>query len=182
MATAVQVKKLVAGGQVNFVNGGWVQHDEAAAHFVAMIDQTTRGHLFLKQTFNVTPTVGWQIDPFGHSSTQVCIPLPALALPFHMHSKHSYQRWQTQRRCWSGVGLLHFIPLTMPLRTVCILQNMLRCTVCMLHLAMIVRWRFSSGAKDIGYIFFNFRCVRRSTASGLQHQMQQYLMCSQAGL
>ncbi len=38
------VKKLVADGQLEFVNGGFVQHDEAAAHFVAMIDQTTRGH------------------------------------------------------------------------------------------------------------------------------------------
>ena len=104
--------------QLEFVNGGYVQHDEATAHFVAMIDQTTRGHTcaparlrsscsstcmrmlrcllhgaascpaavssaasfqppapppgrrFLRQTFGVTPRVGWQIDPFGHSATQ----------------------------------------------------------------------------------------------------------------
>jgi hypothetical protein len=36
------------------------QHDEAAAHYVAMIDQTTRGHQFLQDVFNYTPTVGWQ--------------------------------------------------------------------------------------------------------------------------
>jgi alpha-mannosidase len=47
-----------------------VQHDEAAAHFVAMVDQTTRGHRFLKKELNHTASVGWQIDPFGHSSTQ----------------------------------------------------------------------------------------------------------------
>lgn len=47
-----------------------VQHDEASAHYVAMIDQTTRGHDFLRKTFGKRPTVGWQIDPFGHSSTQ----------------------------------------------------------------------------------------------------------------
>jgi hypothetical protein len=38
------VRRLVAAGQLDFVNGGWVQHDEAAAHYAAMIDQTTRGH------------------------------------------------------------------------------------------------------------------------------------------
>ncbi|KAK9090007.1 hypothetical protein Sjap_023184 [Stephania japonica] len=35
-----------------------------------MIDQTTLGHLFLKQEFDQAPRVGWQIDPFGHSAVQ----------------------------------------------------------------------------------------------------------------
>lgn len=39
-----KVSMLVAEGRLSFMNGGWVQHDEAAAHYVAMIDQTTRGH------------------------------------------------------------------------------------------------------------------------------------------
>ncbi len=38
------MSRLVAEGQLDFVNGGYVQHDEATAHYVAMIDQTTRGH------------------------------------------------------------------------------------------------------------------------------------------
>lgn len=38
------VRQLVTEGRLEFVNGGYVQHDEAAAHYVAMIDQTTRGH------------------------------------------------------------------------------------------------------------------------------------------
>ena len=70
---ATQVKALVREGRLSFVNGGWVQHDEAAAHYVAMVDQTTRGHAFLRATFNYLPTVGWQIDPFGHSATQVLL-------------------------------------------------------------------------------------------------------------
>jgi alpha-mannosidase len=48
-------------------------HDEAGTHYVDMIDQTTLGHRFLKDTFGVTPTVGWQIDPFGHSATQAAL-------------------------------------------------------------------------------------------------------------
>ncbi len=43
-ATQALVKQLVADGQLDFVNGGYVQHDEAAAHYVSMVDQTTRGH------------------------------------------------------------------------------------------------------------------------------------------
>lgn len=45
-------------------------HDEAAPHYIDMIDQTTLGHRFIKQEFNVTPRIGWQIDPFGHSAVQ----------------------------------------------------------------------------------------------------------------
>ena len=45
-------------------------HDEAATHYIDMIDQTTLGHRFIKEEFGVTPTVGWQIDPFGHSAVQ----------------------------------------------------------------------------------------------------------------
>jgi len=66
-----RVQKLVRETkQLTFVNGGWCMHDEAATHYVGMIDQTTLGHQFLKDTFDYVPTVGWQLDPFGHSSTQ----------------------------------------------------------------------------------------------------------------
>lgn len=45
-------------------------HDEATTHYIGMIDQTTLGHDFLKQELGVIPSIGWQIDPFGHSATQ----------------------------------------------------------------------------------------------------------------
>nr|KJB19727.1 hypothetical protein B456_003G116600 [Gossypium raimondii] len=45
-------------------------HDEAAPHYIDMIDQTTLGHRFIKREFNITPRIGWQIDPFGHSAVQ----------------------------------------------------------------------------------------------------------------
>jgi Glycosyl hydrolases family 38 N-terminal domain len=38
------VRRLVRDKQLGFVNGGYVQNDEAASHYIAMIDQTTRGH------------------------------------------------------------------------------------------------------------------------------------------
>ena len=65
------VKGLVAEGRLSFVNAGWCMHDEAAANFVDMLDQTALGHRFIFETFGISaiPTVQWQIDPFGHSAT-----------------------------------------------------------------------------------------------------------------
>jgi len=68
-----QVKMLVKSGQLSFVNGGWVMHDEAGSHYASMIDQTTLGHRFLKDEFDYKPKVGWQIDPFGHSNTHASL-------------------------------------------------------------------------------------------------------------
>ena len=48
-------------------------HDEAATHYIDMIDQTTLGHRLIKEEFDYAPTVGWQLDPFGHSATQAAL-------------------------------------------------------------------------------------------------------------
>jgi alpha-mannosidase len=67
------VRFLIANKQLSFTNGGWCMHDEAAAHFMGMIDQTTLGHDFLKKEFGYIPKVGWQLDPFGHSASQASL-------------------------------------------------------------------------------------------------------------
>ncbi|KAM0936003.1 putative alpha-mannosidase [Dioscorea sansibarensis] len=64
------VKELLSSGQLEFINGGMCMHDEAAVHYIDMIDQTTLGHRFLKEEFGLTPRIGWQIDPFGHAAVQ----------------------------------------------------------------------------------------------------------------
>ena len=66
-------RQLVKSGQLEFINGGWCMHDEAATHFIDMIDQTTLGHQFLLDEFDFVPQTGWQIDPFGHSATQAAL-------------------------------------------------------------------------------------------------------------
>ncbi|OMO99296.1 hypothetical protein COLO4_13372 [Corchorus olitorius] len=64
------VKEFVRSGQLEFINGGMCMHDEASPHYIDMIDQTTLGHRFIKEEFGITPRIGWQIDPFGHSAVQ----------------------------------------------------------------------------------------------------------------
>uniref|UniRef100_A0A2P2MM13 Alpha-mannosidase n=1 Tax=Rhizophora mucronata TaxID=61149 RepID=A0A2P2MM13_RHIMU len=66
----IKVKELVNSGQLEFINGGMCMHDEATVHYIDMIDQTTLGHKFIKDEFGQLPRVGWQIDPFGHSTVQ----------------------------------------------------------------------------------------------------------------
>ena len=63
-------QQLVSSGQLEFVNGGWCMHDEAATHYVDMIDQTTLGHRFIVDEFGTEalPTIGWQIGQQPHQA------------------------------------------------------------------------------------------------------------------
>ncbi len=67
--TKAKVRALVKEGRLDFLNGGWVMHDEAGSHYMSMIDQTTLGHQFLLKELDYRPRVGWQIDPFGPANT-----------------------------------------------------------------------------------------------------------------
>lgn len=62
-------KKLVQHGRIEIMTGGWVMTDEANVHYHAMLDQLIEGHQWVKNNLEVSPKVGWSIDPFGQGST-----------------------------------------------------------------------------------------------------------------
>ena len=69
------VRGLVKSGQLEFINGGWCMNDEAATHYVDIIDQMSLGLGILSDLFGECgrPRVAWQIDPFGHSREQASL-------------------------------------------------------------------------------------------------------------
>ena len=46
-------------------------HDEACPTYEDMINNHKVGHDFILKEFGVKPRIGWQVDPFGHSSANV---------------------------------------------------------------------------------------------------------------
>jgi hypothetical protein len=62
---------LVANGQFKFNLGGADMNDEATTDFHSEINQMTEGAQFIMETFGdiARPTVGWHVDPFGHSAS-----------------------------------------------------------------------------------------------------------------
>ncbi|KFU93748.1 Epididymis-specific alpha-mannosidase, partial [Chaetura pelagica] len=64
-----QVHQLLQEGQLEFVIGGQVMHDEAVTLVDDQILQLTEGHGFLYETFGIRPQFSWHVDPFGASAT-----------------------------------------------------------------------------------------------------------------
>ncbi|KAK3157330.1 hypothetical protein QOZ80_2AG0119610 [Eleusine coracana subsp. coracana] len=99
------VRRLVDSGQLEFINGGWCMHDEAAVHYIDMIDQTTLGHRMIKKQFNKTPRAGWQIDPFGHSAVQAYLLGAELGFDSMHFARIDYQD-RAQRKADKGLEVI----------------------------------------------------------------------------
>ena len=64
-----KLKEYIKAGRFEIVGGGWVQNDEALPDFELVIRQMETGFDYLKQELGVNKVkIGWQLDPFGHSS------------------------------------------------------------------------------------------------------------------
>ena len=66
--TRAAVQALAKSGALSFAGGGWVSPDEATTHYADVLDAYALGHAWLWDTLGVVPSVGWQIDTFGHSA------------------------------------------------------------------------------------------------------------------
>ena len=62
------MRQLVTEERLVFVNAGWSMHDEACTHHDDMMNNMMAGHEFFEKTFGYAATIGWHIDPFGHSN------------------------------------------------------------------------------------------------------------------
>ena len=63
-----RIRVLIEEKRLEFVGGGYVQHDEALSDLDNVILQIDSGHRFFTENKFKKPTVAWQIGPFGHSS------------------------------------------------------------------------------------------------------------------
>ena len=63
------IKKLVAEGKLDLINGGLVQNDEAGPLIKETYTNFEEGLQFLVEEFGVRPDTVWQLDPFGFSSS-----------------------------------------------------------------------------------------------------------------
>ena len=91
-------------------------HDEASPNYIEMVDQTTRGHQFLKKNFGNPSASGkdgvprgtWQIDPFGHSNTNAWLTSAEAGMESLYWGRTDYQdfdvRKNTSRLEWIWQG------------------------------------------------------------------------------
>lgn len=62
------VRKWVAEGRLEFLNGAWTENDEAMPTYQDIIANLMKGHEFLKNELDFVPKVGWLLDSYGHSA------------------------------------------------------------------------------------------------------------------
>lgn len=69
------VKMLIKSGRLEITMGGWVGPEESTANYQDIIENFVKGHTWLKEEFGAAaaPTVGWNVDPFGHTQANAAI-------------------------------------------------------------------------------------------------------------
>ncbi|CAH0492604.1 unnamed protein product [Peronospora farinosa] len=63
-----------------------------------MMDQTAYGHQLLMDEFGISPRIGWQIDPFGHSATQGSLLSQGIGFDALYFARIDYQDYDNRKR------------------------------------------------------------------------------------
>ncbi|XP_049818764.1 lysosomal alpha-mannosidase-like [Aethina tumida] len=94
-----KVKSLINSGRLEIVNGGWCSNDEGITHYQSIIDQLTLGHRFLEEEIGecARSRVGWQIDTYGHSSTQAQI-YSQMGMDSMLFSRYDFRDDENRRK------------------------------------------------------------------------------------
>ena len=67
------VRELIRQGRLEILGSGVTTNDEATPYFEDMLDNKFNGIKFAKKELDTIPKVGWQLDSFGHSSTEALL-------------------------------------------------------------------------------------------------------------
>jgi len=67
------VRELLRSGQLEIVNSGWVENDEAICYYDDIIEQYTLGMNYMHEEFHYKARLGWATDSFGHSHSQAAL-------------------------------------------------------------------------------------------------------------
>lgn len=92
-----QTRTLLKNGQLEIVNGGWIQNDEALPYYDDMIDQIMIGHQFLKENFDYIPNVSFNVDNFGHSSALAAF-YSQMGFNAYLVARHTTEDLETKKR------------------------------------------------------------------------------------
>jgi len=84
-------------GQIEFVGGGFCENDDAVSYYEDIIVNMELGHQFLKKTFNITPTVGWNIDNFGHTAGHAYL-FSQMGFYAQFISRIHYDDWEKRKK------------------------------------------------------------------------------------
>ena len=99
-----RIRRLIANGQWEWVNGGISQADEACPFYEDLINNFFYGQRYLKTRFGSVAKTAWQVDPFGHSNT-----LFYLAAKFGMTHGVFWRMDERTRRQWAKDKALQLV-------------------------------------------------------------------------
>ena len=79
-------------------------NDEATPDYDDILNNMIMGHEFLAKEFGVTPTIGWDLDTFGHSDTNTRI-YAELGYDAMFFSRLDYQEKKARQESRSMIAL-----------------------------------------------------------------------------